>query len=213
MVFCLQVSFAPSTLKKSKSSSNIVSKINQEIERMKTTAEKIKSPLSESPLHKEETEFNESHFGGFQRSVPDLGGADYSSLISSYIQQGDDDLQSLDLSSKPRAEETQAITVANETNVVETVDENGNREKVYADGRKEIWYPNGNVKKISSDERIVKMIYYNGDVKEVLADAKMVKYYYAESKIWHSEYSSGLEVIEFPKYVFDCSSSRNSFKA
>jgi len=73
-----------------------------------------------------------------------------------------------------------------------------NREKVFPDGRKEIWYPNGNLKKISADGSLTKMIYYNGDVKETLSDGT-VKYFYAETKAWHTTYTDGLEILEFPE--------------
>jgi hypothetical protein len=73
-----------------------------------------------------------------------------------------------------------------------------NREKVYPDGRKEIWYPNGNLKKISADGSLTKMIYYNGDVKETLSNGT-VKYFYAETKTWHTTYTDGLEILEFPE--------------
>ena len=73
-----------------------------------------------------------------------------------------------------------------------------NREKVYPDGRKEIWYPNGNLKKISADGSLTKMIYYNGDVKETLSDGTM-KYFYAETKTWHTTYTDGSEILEFPE--------------
>ncbi|XP_069679858.1 centromere protein J [Periplaneta americana] len=71
------------------------------------------------------------------------------------------------------------------------------REKVFPDGRKEILYPNGNLKKISSDGSQTKIIYYNGDVKESLSDGT-VKYFYAETKTWHTTYPDGLEILEFP---------------
>jgi hypothetical protein len=73
-----------------------------------------------------------------------------------------------------------------------------NREKVYPDGRKEIWYPNGNLKKISADGSLTKVIYYNGDVKETLSDGT-VKYFYAETKTWHTTYTDGFEILEFPE--------------
>ena len=73
-----------------------------------------------------------------------------------------------------------------------------NREKVYPDGRKEIWYPNGNLKKISADGSLTKMIYYNGDVKETLSDGTL-KYFYAETKTWHTTYTDGSEILEFPE--------------
>jgi hypothetical protein len=79
-----------------------------------------------------------------------------------------------------------------------TVSKPPNEEKVYLDGRKEIWYPNGNLKKISADGSLTKMIYYNGDVKETLSDGT-VKYFYAETKTWHTTYSDGQEILEFPE--------------
>ncbi|KAL0266572.1 UNVERIFIED_CONTAM: hypothetical protein PYX00_009079 [Menopon gallinae] len=77
-------------------------------------------------------------------------------------------------------------------------DGRGVREKKYDDGRREIIYPNGNVKKISADGRIVKMIYYNGDLKETDIVEGSEKYYYAQTKTWHTTYKDGLEVLEFP---------------
>ena len=85
--------------------------------------------------------------------------------------------------------------------VSESVDLNGNREKIYADGRKEIWCANGSVKKISSDGKITKTIFYNGDVEEVNVDENVVKYYHAGSKTWHSKFGDGLEIKEFPELV------------
>lgn len=79
-----------------------------------------------------------------------------------------------------------------------TVSKPPNQEKVYSDGRKEMWYPNGNLKKISADGSLTKMIYYNGDVKETLSDGT-VKYFYAETKTWHTTYSDGQEILEFPE--------------
>lgn len=83
------------------------------------------------------------------------------------------------------------------------VDGRGIREKKFDDGRREIIYPNGNVKKISADGRIMKMIYYNGDMKETDVAEGSEKYYYAQTKTWHTNYKDGLEVLEFPKYVLN----------
>lgn len=77
--------------------------------------------------------------------------------------------------------------------------ESGVRERIFQDGRKEISYPNGNVKKISPEGDIIKMIYYNGDVKETNILEGSEKYYYSETKTWHTTYKDGLEVLEFPK--------------
>lgn len=71
------------------------------------------------------------------------------------------------------------------------------KEMIFPDGRKELYYPNGNIKKISPSGDVTKMIYFNGDVKETNKDGT-VKYYYAESKVWHTTYSDGLEVLDYP---------------
>lgn len=73
------------------------------------------------------------------------------------------------------------------------------REIVLDDGRKEILYSNGNLKKISADGKNVKVIYYNGDVKESREDSE--RYYFAKTKTYHTTYKTGLEIIEFPKFV------------
>ncbi|KAJ9600028.1 hypothetical protein L9F63_009692, partial [Diploptera punctata] len=86
---------------------------------------------------------------------------------------------------------------SHQNDISSTLSKLGTREKVYSDGRKEIWYPNGNLKKISPDGSVTKVIYYNGDVKETLMDGT-VKYFYAETKIWHTTYINGSEFLEFP---------------
>ncbi|KAH8381357.1 hypothetical protein KR093_003039 [Drosophila rubida] len=72
------------------------------------------------------------------------------------------------------------------------------REIVNADGSKDIWYPNGNLKKMSSDGMSVRMLYFNKDIKETDIRAGTVKYYYAETNTWHTTYLDGLEILEFP---------------
>ncbi|XP_030080714.1 centromere protein J isoform X1 [Drosophila hydei] len=72
------------------------------------------------------------------------------------------------------------------------------REIVNADGSKDIWYPNGNLKKISADGMSVRMLYFNKDIKETDIRAGTVKYYYAETNTWHTSYLDGLEILEFP---------------
>lgn len=81
-----------------------------------------------------------------------------------------------------------------------TVNKQGIREVNYPDGRTEFWYPNGNVKKISADGAITKLIYYNGDVCESRKDGS-VKYFYAATRTWHTTMPDGLEILEFPEYV------------
>lgn len=67
------------------------------------------------------------------------------------------------------------------------------------DGSKDIWYPNGNLKKVSADAMLVRMLYFNKDIKETDVREGTVKYYYAETNTWHTTYADGLEIIEFPK--------------
>ncbi|XP_034116786.1 centromere protein J [Drosophila albomicans] len=100
---------------------------------------------------------------------------------------------------------TVKATAAKATETVETpiVDNSSNnnefkREIVNADGSKDIWYPNGNLKKISADGMTVRMLYFNKDIKETDIRAGTVKYYYAESNTWHTSYLDGLEILEFP---------------
>lgn len=71
----------------------------------------------------------------------------------------------------------------------------------FSDGRIEYWYPNGNVKKVFPDQEITKMIYYNGDVRETDKNRR-VKYFYAATRTWHTTTPDGLEILEFPEYVY-----------
>uniref|UniRef100_A0A182JQS0 Centromere protein J C-terminal domain-containing protein n=1 Tax=Anopheles christyi TaxID=43041 RepID=A0A182JQS0_9DIPT len=72
------------------------------------------------------------------------------------------------------------------------------REIVNADGSRDIWYPNGNLKKISSDGLIIRMLYFNKDIKETNMTEGTTKYYYFETNTWHTTYLDGLEILEFP---------------
>lgn len=78
------------------------------------------------------------------------------------------------------------------------VKKQGIREVQHPDGRAEFWYPNGNVKKISADGTVTKLIYYNGDVCESRQDGS-VKYFYATTRTWHTTMTDGLEILEFPE--------------
>lgn len=73
------------------------------------------------------------------------------------------------------------------------------REIVNSDGSKDIWYPNGNLKKISPDGMMMRMLYYNKDIKETNINEGTVKYYYADNNTWHTTYIDGLEILEYPK--------------
>ncbi|XP_012266318.2 centromere protein J [Athalia rosae] len=77
------------------------------------------------------------------------------------------------------------------------MDKQGIRELQHSDGRRELWYPNGNIKKISANGLTTKLIYYNGDVCENREDGS-VKYFYATTRTWHTTMSDGLEILEFP---------------
>lgn len=72
------------------------------------------------------------------------------------------------------------------------------REIINADGSKEIWYPNGNLKKVSSDGMFLKTLYFNKDIKETNINEGTIKYYYSGTNTWHTTYIDGLEIIEFP---------------
>ncbi|XP_053671331.1 centromere protein J [Anopheles nili] len=72
------------------------------------------------------------------------------------------------------------------------------REIVNADGSRDVWYPNGNLKKISSDGLIIRMLYFNKDIKETNMTEGTTKYYYFETNTWHTTYLDGLEILEFP---------------
>lgn len=67
------------------------------------------------------------------------------------------------------------------------------------DGSKDVWYPNGNLKKISADSMNIRMLYFNKDIKETNIHEGTVKYYYADTNTWHTTYLDGLEILEFPK--------------
>uniref|UniRef100_A0A182Q4X0 Centromere protein J C-terminal domain-containing protein n=1 Tax=Anopheles farauti TaxID=69004 RepID=A0A182Q4X0_9DIPT len=72
------------------------------------------------------------------------------------------------------------------------------REIVNADGSRDIWYPNGNLKKISPDGLTIRMLYFNKDIKETNMSEGTTKYYYFETNTWHTTYLDGLEILEFP---------------
>lgn len=73
------------------------------------------------------------------------------------------------------------------------------REIENSDGSKDIWYPNGNLKKISPDGMLIRMLYYNKDIKETNVTEGTVKYYYNETNTWHTTYIDGLEILEYPE--------------
>lgn len=73
------------------------------------------------------------------------------------------------------------------------------REILNEDGSKDVLYPNGNIKKISADTMLIRMLYYNKDIKETNIGEGTVKYYYAATNTWHTSYLDGLEILEFPK--------------
>lgn len=73
------------------------------------------------------------------------------------------------------------------------------REIINVDGSRDIWYPNGNLKKISPDGFLIRMLYFNRDIKETNVNEGTVKYYYNETNTWQTTYIDGLEIIEYPE--------------
>lgn len=71
------------------------------------------------------------------------------------------------------------------------------REILNADGSKDIYYPNGNLKKISADGMIIRMMYFNKDIKETNIHDGTIKYYYAANNSWETTYVDGKQVLEF----------------
>lgn len=81
---------------------------------------------------------------------------------------------------------------------VDTITKNMKRIIENPDGSKDVWYPNGNLKKISADGMFIRMLYFNKDIKETDITEGIVKYYYAESDTWQTTYLDGLEIFEYP---------------
>lgn len=77
--------------------------------------------------------------------------------------------------------------------------QNCKREILNQDGSRDILYTNGNIKKVSKDAMLIRMLYFNKDVKETNISEGTVKYYYAATNTWHTSYLDGLEILEFPK--------------
>ncbi|XP_067648276.1 inner centromere protein A [Eurosta solidaginis] len=105
----------------------------------------------------------------------------------------------IDYSAKSAAttKSLKSTTTHAKSNTSEAAD-NCRREIINSDGSRDIWYPNGNLKKISADGMNIRMLYFNKDIKETNVNEGTVKYYYAETNIWHTTYLDGLEILEFP---------------
>ncbi|KAL1374127.1 hypothetical protein pipiens_004996 [Culex pipiens pipiens] len=88
-------------------------------------------------------------------------------------------------------------STSNEPETAELI-KNLKKEVVNADGSRDIWYPNGNMKKISPDGLVMRMLYFNKDIKETNMSEGTTKYYYFETNTWHTTYLDGLEILEFP---------------
>lgn len=65
------------------------------------------------------------------------------------------------------------------------------------DGSKDVWYPNGNLKKVSANGMFIRMLYYNKDIKETDIKEGTIKYYYADSNTWQTTFLDGLEIFEY----------------
>lgn len=118
-------------------------------------------------------------------------------ILLEYLSYSSNNKETENRSSKPEkqqisSEEKQAAQSANSSN------QPMKREITNEDGSKDIWYSNGNLKKISADGLMIRMLYFNKDIKETNVSEGTVKYYYAESNTWHTTYLDGLEILEFP---------------
>nr|CAI5862017.1 unnamed protein product [Callosobruchus analis] len=74
----------------------------------------------------------------------------------------------------------------------------GKTETLFPDGSKEIKYSNGNTKTISPDGNLVIVQYFNGDIKETNLANNTLKYYYSENCTWHTQFTDGTELLEYP---------------
>ena len=74
-------------------------------------------------------------------------------------------------------------------------------ERIYSNGAREILFTNGTRKQVSADGQSVIVSFFNGDIKQVLPDQRVV-YYYSEAQTTHTTYPDGLEILQFPKFVF-----------
>ncbi|XP_062562240.1 uncharacterized protein LOC134225847 isoform X2 [Armigeres subalbatus] len=95
-------------------------------------------------------------------------------------------------------EESQPEVVADRSAETAELINNLKREVVNDDGSRDIWYPNGNLKKISPDGLVIRMLYFNKDIKETNMSEGTTKYYYFETNTWHTTYLDGLQILEFP---------------
>ncbi|XP_061395752.1 centromere protein J [Musca vetustissima] len=150
---------------------------------------------------------------GFQKSVTKPK-SPHTSAYSGYPEVGEDEddddiLQELQANNNRTPITTNKVSPASSSQMKESKstannenkspdDDNLKREILNADGSKDIWYPNGNLKKISADGMLIRMLYYNKDIKETNINEGTVKYYYHETNTWHTTYLDGLEILEFP---------------
>ena len=94
-----------------------------------------------------------------------------------------------------RSDPVKVATISSSSDVLAEM----KREIVNSDGSKDIWYPNGNLKKISPDGMLIRMLYFNKDIKEQNMNEGTIKYYYNETNTWHTTYIDGLEILEYPE--------------
>lgn len=113
--------------------------------------------------------------------------------------------KSLPPSSESESEPDEPEPIRNQTRfnvpaeTQDNVQQSCKREILNEDGSRDVLYPNGNIKKISADTMLIRMLYYNKDIKETNIGEGTVKYYYAATNTWHTSYLDGLEILEFPK--------------
>lgn len=112
---------------------------------------------------------------------------------SYYNDNGNTNVKTQNLSSK------NSINNNNSSGTTSTVNSSTDmrQEILNSDGSKDIYYANGNLKKISADGMIIRMLYFNKDIKETNIHDGTIKYYYAANNSWETTYVDGKQVLEF----------------
>nr|XP_033795296.1 centromere protein J-like isoform X2 [Geotrypetes seraphini] len=73
----------------------------------------------------------------------------------------------------------------------------GKVEQLLTDGRRIVTFCNGTKKEISADGKSTTVTFFNGDIKKITSDQRVI-YYYADAQTTHTTYPDGLEVLQFP---------------
>lgn len=172
-----------------------------------------KTVVAKVTSHREQ--FNENHMRS--RSVPNLQQTDSNEIAYELCSSNASDGENSESSSRDnqssyfpnnssnkqrlvRADDDEFEKTANSNQLDESDSISTSMKRIIEnpDGGKDVWYPNGNLKKISADGMCIRMLYFNKDIKETDIKEGIVKYYYAESDTWQTSYLDGLEIFEYP---------------